>query len=103
MNVPTFRVLCLGEFTQWGRQFMSSLHAAHVLEATYEPSLQRFTENGNRPGPQVIVVENVPESRQTIAKIRQMNRRLYLLWIGRNFTKEDLLYAMEHRIYYVFE
>jgi hypothetical protein len=103
MKVPTFRVLCLGEFTAWGRQFISALHGAHILEATYEPSVQHFIEAGNRPMPQVIVVENVPESRQTIGKIRQLGKRAYLIWLGRSFTKEDMAFALDHRVYTTFE
>jgi hypothetical protein len=48
-------------------------------------------------------MENTPESRGQVSKLRQKGRKLFIVWIGRNFTKEDLVFAMDNRIYCTWE
>jgi len=104
MKVPNCRVNSIGEISNWGKQFLTSLESKHIIEVTYETSLQAFA-NSLQPSTRIpiLMIENVPESRQSIQKLRASGRRFYLVWFGRIFTKEDLAFALEHRAFCVFE
>jgi len=96
------RILAVGDLTLWGRQFLAGLKATGI-EISHEPNVQKFAESQPPQDPQVVFLENLPESRQHIVKLRQLTRRLYWFWFGRNFTKDDLIFAMEHRAYHIIE
>src|SRR4051794_12526494 len=99
MKVATIRVMSVGEVTQWGKQFLGLLQSAHLIEITFIASFQSFCESTASPGVQVLFVENTPESRSQVIRLRQLGRRIFIVWYGRNFTKEDMVFAHEHRIY----
>ena len=104
MKVPTCRVLAIGELSTWGKQFLTNLETNSLAEVHYEASVQTFCSNA---APQaritVLFAENLPDSRQAIQRLRVSPRRFFLVWFGRAFTKEDLAFAIEHRVYCVFE
>jgi Domain of unknown function (DUF4388) len=103
MKVPSCRVTSVGELSLWGKQFLGSLQSANLVDITYEPSFQKFASSPLVSELQVVFLENTADSRQQILKLRQQNRRLYLIWFGRNFAKEDLFFAFDQRLFYVFE
>ncbi len=96
------RIIVLGDLTLWGRQFLAGLKATG-MEISHEPNLQKFIESQPSPQPQIIFLENLPESRQYVAKLRTLSRRIYWFWFGRNFTKDDATFALENRAYHIFE
>jgi len=102
MNVASSKIVSVGEITQWGRQFLGALQTAQLAEVTFEPNFQKFCEAAGNQF-QIVFMEATPESRQQIAKLRQLGRRLYLAWFGRNFTKEDVAFALENRVFCIFE
>ncbi len=99
---PVSRIMVVGDLTLWGRQFLGGLKATGV-EISHEPSVQKFAETQPPPQPQVVFLENLPESRANVAKLRLLTRRLYWFWFGRNFTKDDAVFAMENRAYHLLE
>jgi hypothetical protein len=104
MKTPSFRIACLGEFTMWGRQFVTALQTAQLMEIQFEPAFQRFLDRSGTNGLEIVMLENSPESRQLITKLRQqIDRRFHIVWLGRNFTKEDLIFAIDNRIYMTIE
>jgi hypothetical protein len=104
MRVPVCRILAVGEVSNWGKQFLISLQQENILDVGYEPDVQGFcTSLRSNLEPQILFIESVPESRNWILNLRQNNRFLYLVWYGRSFSKEDLIFAMENRIYCVLE
>lgn len=104
MMVPCCRVISVGEVSNWASQFLSTLKASNLVEVGAEPSVDNFIRTPNS-GNQIPIafVENTPDSRRWIHSIRESNRRCFLIWYGRGFTKEDLHFALEHRVYKVFE
>lgn len=104
MVVPVCRVHSVGEVSAWGNQFLGALQMANVIEVTFEKSVERFCQDP-APGTAIPIafVENSPDSRKWITAIRESHRRVFLLWYGRGFSKEDLRFACENRVYVVFE
>lgn len=103
MAVSRFRILVVGEVTQWGRHFVSLLQTSQGIEFVFEKSVDKFLESTQVGHPQIVMVENMPGCRSHLASLRESNRRLFLFWLGRSFSKEDLAFAIQHRIYGVFE
>jgi len=103
MIAPYSRVVCLGEVSLWGKQFIQTLVDKHVIEADFQPSINKYLDDLKTTRPQIVFVENSPESRHWIMSLRESGRRFYILWFGKKFPKEDLSFAIEHRIYSVFE
>ncbi len=102
--VPCCRVISVGEVTNWASQFLSALKAANLIEVGAEPSVENFVRTPNSGNQATIAfVENSPDSRRWIHAIREGGRRCFIVWYGRGFSKEDLHFALEHRIYRVFE
>lgn len=66
-------------------------------------TLDEFLDGKPATAHPILFVENSPESRKVIDRVREKARPSYLVWFGRGFTKEDLIYAMENRVIEVFE
>ncbi len=104
MMVPCCRIYSVGEVSAWASQFLSALRAANLVEVTAEPSVETFCRTASSGSHVPIAfVENTPDSKKWIHAIREANRRCFIVWYGRGFTKEDLHFALEHRIYRTFE
>lgn len=104
MRVPVCRVLALGDVSAWGRQFLVSLQKESIVEATYEQNVARFCgSNIASHDPAIVFIENLPESRSWILNLRNSGKHVYITWYGRNFSKEDLHFALEQRLYCVLE
>lgn len=104
MVVPCCRVHSVGEVSAWAAQFLGALQSANVIEVRSEPSVDVFSKGQNTANEMVIAfIENSPESRRWIQTIRERGRRCFLVWYGRGFTKEDLHFALDQRVYRVIE
>lgn len=105
MRVPVCRVVALGDVSAWGRQFLVSLQTESIIDAVYEQNVARFcsTQPPSLTEPYVVFIENLPESRGWILNLRNSNKHIYIAWYGRNFSKDDLHFAIEQRIYCVME
>jgi len=99
MKSPRCKVHCLGEITPWGKQLLKDLQAANVIEPTFQSPQEFITGTG----PALVLVENTPDSKNSITKMRQSGRIFYLVWFGRGFSKEDYQFAVEARAYAVLE
>jgi hypothetical protein len=104
MMVPCCRVYSVGEVSAWASQFLGTLRAANVIEVAAEPSVEAFCRptHGDASVP-IAFIENCPDSRRWIQAIRDGGRRCFLVWYGRGFTKEDLHFAIEQKVYRIFE
>jgi hypothetical protein len=94
----------VGDVSPWGKQFLNEMIESDVLDVVYEPNVLRFA---NALAPQaeskIFFVENFPESRSWMMTLIQSKGPFYLIWYGRTFTKEDLKFALDNRIYAVLE
>ncbi len=99
MKVPRCKVQCVGEITPWGKQLLKDLQGENVIEPTFQ-SAQEFMEGS---GPALALIENTPDSKASIIRIRQSARRFYFIWYGRVFSKEDCQFAVDVRAYAVLE
>ena len=99
MKVPRSKVHCVGEITPWGKQLLKDLQAANVIEPTFQTTPEFISGNG----PALVLVENTPDSRNCVNKLRANGRPFYFIWYGRGFSKEDFQFAVETRAYAVLE
>jgi len=97
------RVTAVGELSQWGRQFLNSLQTHGLADVQSEPNVEKILESHSGNGAQALLVEAGGDSRTIIAKLRASKKRFFIIWFGRSFAKEDVVFAMDHRLYYVFE
>lgn len=103
MKVPCCKAYCVGEVTAWGKQFLGELQSQNVIEAAFQ-SPQEFLDSSATPiSPILVLVENTPESKKTLTKLRSSGHPLFWIWYGRAFSKEDYAFALENRAYAVFE
>jgi hypothetical protein len=104
MQVPVCRIFSVGELTSWAKNLLTALQDAGVIEITFEANAQKFCETIFPPSQLPLVfVENSADSRKLLAKLRQTGKRLFLVWYGKSFTKEDLAFAMDCRVYTIFD
>ncbi len=102
MKGPLCRVTALGTFSTWGRQFMNLLQGNNILDIGVEPSFDSFLKQTTERN-QIVFIENSPDSRKNILKLRKSDRPFFIVWMGLLFTKEDHIFALDQRIYCVFE
>lgn len=102
MKPGVCRAIAVGELSQWARQFLSSLQTHGLADIQFEPTLAKWLES-SAPSAQAVFIEAASESRSTILKVRELKKKVFIIWFGRSFTKEDLLFALEQRVYYLFE
>jgi hypothetical protein len=56
MRVASCRVTALGEFTPWGKQFLSQIQNAQMIDVTFSPSFTAFIEATVAPQVQIVVM-----------------------------------------------
>lgn len=100
-SVP--RIICVGELTVAGKQFVQALQTNGLGPIAHEKSPQVFSEATGKSQVHIVLVEANSESKHVIQELRQSGQRLYLVWFGRTFAKEDLQFAIEQRVFTVFE
>lgn len=103
MKVPVARVVAVGEVTPWGRHFLETLQTQNLIEVSYVPTVQDYLKLPGATQPQIVTIENSPDSQHSILELRKQSRKTYVIWYGKIFSKEDLSFALEHRVYAVFE
>lgn len=105
MKIPILNVFALGKFTPWANNILKSLEKQEVIKIDPDiRTVDSFCELANLNGkPSVVVIEQPATSRKEIEKICHLGRSVYLLGLAKNFTSDDLLYAIKSRIYFVFD
>ncbi|MBI4405233.1 MAG: DUF4388 domain-containing protein [Deltaproteobacteria bacterium] len=103
MRIPWCRAIQIGKLSAWGEQFLTSLQENSILDVSHLAGLEELPAPDTSTVPQLLVIENFPESRQWILKLRQGNHPFYILWFGRNFSKEDIIFALTYRVYCTLE
>lgn len=102
MKVPHCRVRTVGEFTDWGKRFINHLDENQLVEISPVESINNLLENQNQ-AMSIVLLENTKDSQSLIEQIRASSQRIFILWVGRIFSQEDLHFALQHRIFWVFE
>ncbi len=102
MKSPLCRIDSVGEISNWARQFLKGLQNESLAEVSFEGNTQKFCEQ-NSSAVSIVFVENAPDMKREILKLRASARPLLVIWFGKAFTKEDLQFAMENRIYLTLE
>lgn len=104
MKVPLLRTVAVGEFSPWARQLFTSLSEKEIVEVTMEPDFVLFSKAlAASVKPTVVFLENNSESKKTIEKLCESGKPIYLIWLAKSFSKEDLSLALENRFYTVIE
>lgn len=103
MKVPCCKVQCVGEVTTWGKQFLNDLQVENVIEVAYQSPQDFLTAATAATAPALVFIEHTPDCKKTITKLRAGTRCFYLIWFGRGFSKEDIVFGMENRAYAIFE
>jgi Domain of unknown function (DUF4388) len=96
------RALAVGELSQWGRQFLTSLQSHGLVDIHFETDPQKVIESTGQNAT-ALLVEAQSESRNLILRLREAKKKYFIIWFGRSFAKEDLVFAMDQRVYYAFE
>ncbi len=94
--------MSVGEISNWARQFLKGVQNESVAEVAFEGSTAKFCETTST-AVTIVFIENAPDMKREIGKIRASGRPVLLIWFGKAFTKEDLQFAMENRIYMTME
>lgn len=102
MKSPLCRIVSVGEASNWARQFLKGLQNESLAEVSFESNTQKYCEL-NSTAVAIVFVENAPDMKREITKIRNSSRPSLLVWFGKAFTKEDLQFAMENRIFLTLE
>ncbi len=100
----TGRLTFLGNPSPWLKQFLGTLQQSGSLDIHFEANAATFLATPvakNRVG--VVILEQTAESHGLIETLRRSGRRLILIWIGKNFSKQDLAVATDQRVYSVIE
>lgn len=104
MKVPLLKTVAVGEFSSWARNFLNVIEEKEIIELQMEPSIDQFCRSlvpAIRPA--VVLIENNPEAKKGIQKICSTGKPLYIIWVGKSFSKEDLTFAFDQRVYCLFE
>lgn len=104
MKVPLLRIVAVGEFSTWARQFFQTFEQQDIITVTHETNADIFCKLlGPTDSPSVVFIDNNPDSKTNFKKISSTQKPIYIVWIGKTFTKDDLIFALESRIYAVIE
>lgn len=102
MKTPAVRFHSVGEITSWAKQFLNGIQKAGIAEIVFETNVAKFCETSSAQ-PAIALVENAPDMKQVILKIRKSGRPALVLWYGKLFSKDDMAFALENRVYAVLE
>ncbi len=98
------RVIVLGETSPSGKLWLRTLEEQSVLEVHAAPDQSSIFEDYDKVGEvPVVLIENISNSQNEILALRKSGYPNYIIWFGGNFTKQDYEFALEHRVYAVFE
>lgn len=105
MKVPLVHIHALGEFTPWAKNILKTLEEESLIHVDWEQnSVSNFCSMPALNGkPSIVAIENRPNIRNEIEKICTSGKSTYVIWLGKTFTTEDLLYAIKMRIYAVID
>lgn len=102
--MSSLRVIVLGETSSAGKQWLRALEEQSILEVHAAPDqasiFEDFESVSDVP---VVILENIGNCRNEIMALRKSGYPNYILWFGANFTKQDCEFALEHRVYAIFE
>ncbi len=102
MKSPLCRIDSVGEISNWARQFLKGLQNENLAEVFFEGTTQKFCDQKST-SVSIVFIENAPDMKREILKLRSAARPLLVVWYGKIFTKEDLQFAIENRIYLTME
>lgn len=104
MKVPLLQVVAMGDFSPWARQVLNSLEEQSLVTIRLELSVDHFCqETVPNAKPFVVFLENNVESKKTLEKLCQCGKPIYLVMLGKSLSKQDLMIALEKRVYCVIE
>lgn len=100
----TGRLIFLGNPSPWLKQFLGALQQTGSFDIQTVATLAEFLST---PVPKnrvsILLFENNLTSRENFSALKASGRRVISLWIGKTFSKEDVVYALENRVYALLE
>ncbi|MFM8268854.1 MAG: hypothetical protein ACKN9V_01590, partial [Pseudomonadota bacterium] len=104
MQSPLCEVVALGEFTSWAKQLLNDWQSEDFIRLSFESSIASFcNKTPQSKNVQLVLLENNPASRSGISLLKASSHELFIIWMGRSFTKDDLAFALENKVYGVME
>ncbi|MBY0369548.1 DUF4388 domain-containing protein [bacterium] len=98
------RILFLGTPSPWAKQFLETLQESGTLSIQIEPGPPPFLGAAvPRARVWTAMLEQSPQATELLEQIRSSGKRVILIWIGRQFSKEDLFLAWQHRVHTLLE
>lgn len=101
MQGATCEIVALGEWSPWARQLLNFWQQEDFINLSFENQVSTFCQPASPLPhyPQIVILENDRQSKQTISFLKSSNRDVLILWLGQNFTSEDLAFALENHVY----
>jgi len=104
MQTPLYRAYAIGDFSPWAKQILNEWQSDNLLHLTYNPSVEQFCNQSLTSEKSLLVLlENSPKSHLDIAQVRASEQNVLILWVGKSFSRDDLAFALEHRVYAILE
>lgn len=98
------RLTCLGSPSPWFKQFLGTLQQTGSFDIKFEAQVSAFLAT---PVPRsrvaAVILERSADAQETIETLRGSGRHCILIWAGKDFTKQDLVFAQKHRVHTVLE
>lgn len=104
MQAPLYQAYAIGDFSPWAKQVLNEWQSDNLVRLTYNPNIESFCSTAvTSEKSALVVLENSPKSRKDIVQVRGSEQNVLILWVGKSFTKEDLAFALEQRVYAILE
>lgn len=103
MEAALSEVIALGEFSAWAKQLLNQWQTEDLIRLSFESSIPRFCSTHFSGEVSVALLENNSSAKLSIGQIRSSGKNVLILWLGQHFSKEDLEFALEQRVYATLE
>lgn len=103
MEASLSEVVALGEFSSWAKQLLNQWQTEDLIRLSFEASVPRFCSTHFSGEVSVALLENNSAAKLAIGQIRSSGKNVLILWLGQHFSREDLEFALEQRVYATLE
>jgi len=104
MHSALCEAYALGDFSPWGRLLLNEWQSEGVLQLSFESNVGSFCKSAeNKKEPMIVLLENGPTSQPQLMQLRACSAPLLILWMGKQFNKEDVRMGLTTRVYALLE
>ena len=95
------RLTFLGTPSAWAKQFLGTLQQTGSYQIEFATLESIASTRAPRSRVLTLVLENNAGATSLLEQVRKSGRKAVAVWIGQDFSKDDLAFALEHRVYAV--